>query len=716
MPGAKLSQKTLTVRCLHNMTQASAAQALHPTIQHHIVNTLGWTGLRPVQEASIGPILAGENVVILAPTAGGKTESAFFPLLSRAVEERWEGLSVLYLSPIRALLNNQHDRLRRLFGMIGHEVGLWHGDVTQGAKSKLREAPPTALLTTPESLEAMLISTKTQAPQLFGQLKVVVIDEVHAFAGADRGWQLLGVLGRLQTYAQRDLQRIGLSATVGNKEEIVSWLSHGSARVQRTIDPPRSAHEAAAPEVTLDWVETLENAALVIRALHRGERRLVFCDSRLQAEQLTRALRSYDVPTQIIHGSLSAAQRQLAERVFMEGQPGVLVATSALELGIDIGDLDRVINIDAPGTVASFLQRMGRTGRRPQTIANMLFLAVSDWGLVRAAAIMELWAKGFVEDVIAPPCPLHILAQQAMALAIEQPGVALDRFKAQLKPLIEAAQLDKGDAAALLRHMFERGYLYADGVFVSVGPRGERELGQRHYLELVSVFMTPPLFTVVYQRQEIGQVDQRTFLSSGKDDEGAGSWPMVVLLAGRSWQVKSISWNKKIAYVEPIELAGKSRWVGPSAPMTQALARAHREVLTGQHAQEGRWSKRATAALEELKAGFEFLEPDGATLIDVGNRVEYWGFEGTFEHQRLGARLEALGQKPSSISGLVLNFQDATLDEVFRDRLDEALKSDEVPAVPTDHPAGQHLKFNELLPDALLSKVLQWRIYGSGEA
>ncbi len=695
------------------MTHTSAADALHPTIRAHIANTLGWSGLRPVQEVAIAPILAGDNVVILAPTAGGKTEAAFFPLLSRALEERWQGLSVLYLSPIRALLNNQHTRLERLFGMIGHEVGLWHGDVTQGAKERLRQAPPTALLTTPESLEAMLISTKTQAPTFFGQLKVIVIDEVHAFAGADRGWQLLGVLQRLQTYAGRDLQRLGLSATVGNREAIVAWLSAGSERPQRTIDPPHIEGTRAA-DVTLDWVETLENAARVIRLMHRGERRLVFCDSRLQAEQLTRALRSAQVPVEIIHGSLSAGERQRAERNFMEGQPGVLVATSALELGIDIGDLDRVINIDAPGTVASFLQRMGRTGRRSGTTANMLFLAVSDWGLIRAAALIELWGRGFVEEVHAPPCPLHILAQQAMALAIEQPGIALDTFKAQLRPLIEAAKLDKQDAQALLRHMVAMGYLYTDGVLIGVGPRGERELGHRHYLELVSVFTTPPLFKVFYQRREIGEVDQRTFLAPNKDDAQGAKWPMIVLLAGRSWKVKTISWGKRIAYVEPIELAGKSRWVGPSAPMTRELAQAHRDILTNQCQQRHIWSRRAADAIEELQQGFAFLELDGPTLVDTGERVEHWSFYGTYENQLLSARLEEVGQKPTSLSGLVLNFQGASLDGAFRQRLQQAQESHILPEVLSDHPAAQHLKFNELLPETLLIKVLQWRLYGLG--
>jgi len=198
---------------------------LHPQVQHMVLNHLGWTGLRPVQNLAIEDILAGKNTVILAPTAGGKTEAAFFPLFTRMLEEGWEGPSVLYLSPIRALLNNQMDRLQNLSTLLGRRAAVWHGDISQSEKKRIRKEPPDVLLTTPESLEGMLISLHTNSSTMFKNLQAVVIDEVHAFAKDDRGWHLLGVLERLSQWAGRDLQRIGLSATVGNTQEIVAWLS-----------------------------------------------------------------------------------------------------------------------------------------------------------------------------------------------------------------------------------------------------------------------------------------------------------------------------------------------------------------------------------------------------------------------------------------------------------------------------------------------------------
>jgi len=688
------------------MSQQSGFDRLHPDLCYHIVNSLGWNSLRPVQHQSIAPILAGEDTVILAPTAGGKTEASFFPLISRVLSEGWEGLSIIYLSPIKALLNNQHQRLERLFGMVGHRASVWHGDVPQSEKKRIRQNPPTVLLTTPESLEAMLISIRTPSESMFGNLRVVVIDEVHAFAGDDRGWHLLGVLERLSAWAGRELQRIGLSATVGNRAEIVDWIAAGNTSTRATVDPGGAT---ATPEVSLDYVGSLTNAAKVISMLHKGERRLVFCDSRLQAEKLTRALRSRQVETHIIHGSLSADERRRTERSFIEGGAGVIVATSALELGIDIGDLDRVLNIDAPGTVASFLQRMGRTGRRDGTTPNMLFLATEDKGLVKAAALLELWKRGHVEPAIAPMKPFHILAQQIMALVLERPGIPLSELKQRISPFMSASGISGTEGEALLLHLFTWGYLFVDGVRVGIGITGEKELGHKHYLELVSVFTTPPLFTVMHNRREIGMVHQSTFGGSVGKDKKSG--PVVILLAGRSWRLVSMAWSRQIAYVEPFEMKGDTSWPGGGQPMTAELAVAHRLVLTNQCIATEHWSKRATNQLEEIQQEFTFLDPGAATLIETGNQVEYWNFAGTHANTLLSARLEVLYGATQSVGPLQIRFPRLHTMEQISDMIADANTSTLIPRPSPDHPASKHLKFKDLLPSDLLALAVAARIY-----
>ncbi|MGV0850452.1 DEAD/DEAH box helicase, partial [Mycolicibacterium phlei] len=207
---------------------------LHPGVQYHLANTLRWSGLRPTQAAAVEPVLAGSDVLVLAPTAGGKTEAAMFPLLSRMATEDWQGVSVLYVCPLRALLNNLQPRIDGYCRWLGRTAAVWHGDVTQGQRKKILAERPDVLLTTPESLESMLVSTKVDPRVLFSGLRAVVVDEIHAFAGDDRGWHLLSVLERLSRVAERPLQRIGLSATVGNPADLLAWLQ-GSFRERNGV-------------------------------------------------------------------------------------------------------------------------------------------------------------------------------------------------------------------------------------------------------------------------------------------------------------------------------------------------------------------------------------------------------------------------------------------------------------------------------------------------
>ncbi len=681
-------------------------QQLHPDLRHHIANTLGWSGLRDVQKRAIPRILAGDNTVLLAPTAGGKTEAAFFPIITRMMEEGWEGLSVLYLSPIRALLNNQLPRLERLFGLVGYEVDVWHGDVSQSSKRRTREEPPHALLTTPESLEGMLISTKTSAEGMFGDLQVVVVDEVHAFADDDRGWHLLGVLSRLANHAGRDLQRVGLSATVGNPGEIADWLSSNSERESAVIDPPRGSESE--PEVELDWVGSIANAAKIIAKLHKGERRLAFCDSRLQAEKLARKLKSHGVTTYLNHSSLSRDERRQTERAFAEGGPAVIVATSALELGIDIGDLDRVIQLESPYSVASFLQRMGRTGRREGRQSNMLFLATTSAGLVRGASVIDLWTQGYVEPARGPEAPTHILAQQMLALVLEQPGLGVDELLASVRPFVRATGLEEGDARAVFDHLSETDHLFVDGHRVGIGRAGEEEYGQRHFLELVSVFTSPPVFQVMHNQKEIGSVHQTTFTNRGENERA------VILLAGQSWLVTNLDWDRRIAYAEPFDMQGKSTWLSAGNAMSRRLAEAHREVLCGSERGREHWTERTADKIEFLRTDHEFLAPDGTTVVRGVDDWDVYTFAGGQANNYLADRLEEVGVGKATATGLRTRIQQGLTRKELRQALRTVDRHRTAPEIPRDHPMLRDLKFAELLDDELLQRAAHARIYGDG--
>ena len=539
--------------------------------------------MRPFQDAVIPEILAGKHLIIIAPTAGGKTEAAFFPVVSRMLADGWNGLSVLYICPIKALLNNLDVRLQRYCSLLGRRSALWHGDVKTAARKRIVSDPPDCLLTTPESIEAILVSTTINAHELFRQVKVVIVDEVHAFAGDDRGWHLLFLLERISRLAGREIQRLGLSATVGSPETLLNWLAVGCSGERAVFSP--SGDHADAADVKLDYVGSLENAATVISRLHKGEKRLAFVDSRSRAEQLGALLRQHDVTTFVSHSSLSEEQRNQAEQAFASGENCVIVATSALELGIDVGDLDRVIQIDCPPKVSSFLQRMGRSGRRLGRTRNCLFLATTDESLIQAAGLIDLWAHGFVEPITAPPKPYHIIAQQLMALALQEKGIGRRDWAGWIKNVVLLAGLTATDVEHLIEYMLTNQILSEDQDILWLGTKGEEAYGRRHFMELLSVFSSPPLFSVLHGRQELGFVDEITFL-------GKVEGQRILLLGGRAWQVNHIDWQRRVAYVEATAAEGKSRWQGEGQSLGYELCQTIKSVLTDE-AEREHWSRRA---------------------------------------------------------------------------------------------------------------------------
>ncbi len=683
--------------------------ALHPALVHHLVNTLGWPQLRPLQQLAIAPIQAGQDALLLAPTAGGKTEAAALPVLSRMVTEQWRGLSVIYVCPLRALLNNLEPRLAGYAGWLGRRVGLWHGDTTAGARNRLAADPPDILLTTPESLEAILASTLRSPAMIFGQLRTVVIDEVHAFAGDDRGWHLLAVLERLSQLAGRPIQRIGLSATVGNPDQLLGWLQGSAAAVRPgiVVSPPATA--AIEADIQLDYVGTLSNAAKVIAALHTGAKRLVFADSRRTVESLAVALRGHGVDTYVSHSSLSADERRRAETAFAQARNCVIVSTSTLELGIDVGDLDYVLQVGAPGTVASFLQRLGRTGRRPGSSRNLLFLATTDDELLRAAAISQLWQQGFVEPVLPPPTPRHLLAQQLLALCLQHGQVGEHTWPEQLGGL---ALGTAAEAEAITHWLLSTGQLASDNGMLFIGPEAERRFGRKHFLELLSVFTADPQFTVCAGRTEIGTVDA---IALTREVTG----PRVLALGGQPWRVTHIDWRRRQVFVEPGAGPASTRWSGSAQPLSFALTQAIRDVLLGAALGGFTLTHRASDRLGAVQAQqADRVAPDATVLGGPAANRRWWTWAGGRANALLAA---ALTEVQPGLIDEVDRYDNRYLRvaaEVSALEISAALRAararygtDLAGALPPVNPeALKQLKFAELLPPDLAQRTLAARL------
>jgi ATP-dependent Lhr-like helicase len=674
----------------------SGVERLHPAVAHHLANSLGWRSLRPLQENAVAPVLAGDHALLVAPTAAGKTEAALMPLLSRMATERWGGVSVLYLCPLRALLNNLAPRVTRYCELLGRSASVWHGDVGDAERRRILRDPPDVLLTTPESIEAMGLSRRVDHRSLFGAVRVVVVDEIHAFAGDDRGWHVLALLNRLDELSPDRIQRIGLSATVGNPTELLDWLCAG-ADDRRTV-VTATGTDAIAPDMQVDWVGGLANAAKVISGIHRGEKRLVFADSRARVEELAAALRQHGTTVFVSHSSLSADERRLAERAFAEERDCVIVATSTLELGIDVGDLDRVVQLGAPRTVASVLQRIGRTGRRSGSVRNCLFLATQDEELLQALALTALIKDGWVEPLRPPPRPAHLAAQQLLARVLTEGRIGRSTWPGSLQAVTAIAELDDTVLREIAAWMVERDILIdLDGV-LQMGEAGERLFGRRHFIDVTSSFLSEPLLVVRWGSRQLGRIDPSALLV--KDGERP-----VILLGGVSWAVGDVDWDRRLVWVEPTQDEGRSRWSGAGGALSVEVCHAIRSVLAhpGPPAVA---SRRACSRLDELHERFCFVREGHTSLQADGDRGQsrWWTFAGGRANSGLRARLEAAGVRSNGCDDLGVSLLGTPLADELR-----AAARTEGRAEAVDQRRLAAIKFNEAVPEQRLREMLRAR-------
>jgi len=644
----------------------SAFFRLHPQLRHAIVHDLGWRSLRPVQELAIEATLDGANSVVLAPTAGGKTEAALFPVLSRILAEGLPPVSALYVCPIRALLNNQEERLAAYARMVGLEVFKWHGDVSDSAKARFRARPANILMTTPESIEVMMISSKTDAKALFANLEVVVIDEVHAFAGDDRGAHLASLIERLAIFAERDIQRIGLSATVGNPLLIGEWLRGSSKRPFKLVDPPKAA---MARELVLDYRVDTGEVARAIAPMARGKKSLVFVESRARAEEVAHSLAGSGVEVFIHHSAVSRQDRTLAEEKFARGENTAIVCTSTMELGIDVGDLDQVVQVEAPGSVASFLQRIGRTGRRAGSVQRATVVCTTPESLLQAAAILELAGRGWVEDVRPPIRAMHVLAHQILALMLQEHGISRHRLSQWVQAAYPFAGIREERMQALIDTMVAREILFESEGILSLGQRGERLYGRKHFFELYAVFSSPPIMRVMWRQAEIGQV-QAGFVAleasspgfairakatqDGPERENA---KLSFRLGGRAWQVEHVEWSRGVLHVEPAEAGRLPRWLGQPSMLSEPICQAMMGLLCDGFGDSVAASMSATAksVLDGMRESYAGLLAAGTAPLEENHDLVQWHtFAGGAINRLLAAGLERRTQVRWSAGNLSL--------------------------------------------------------------
>lgn len=562
----------------------SAFDRYAPFVQDYIYRNR-WESLRGIQVAAAEAIFGtDENVLLTASTAAGKTEAAFFPIITLFSEDPPASVGCIYIGPLKALINDQFMRLNDLCAEADIPVWHWHGDVAQSHKAKLMKHPSGILQITPESLEALLLHKHAAIPKLFGDLRFVVIDEVHSLLRGDRGGQTLCLIERLSRLAGCNPRRIGLSATIGDPEGTGQFLSLGTGR--RTIIPKIEAKgnkwrlsmehfyvkdiQAAEGKDIPDALPALdektdtapENADPAFRYIFehtRGKKCLLFVNSREECEVVTTTLRQYcekqNEPDRFLihHGNLSAAFRETAEGIMKDdSQYMTTVTTATLELGIDIGRLERAFQIDAPWTVSSFLQRMGRTGRR-ELPPEMWFVMREEepemramlpttipWKLLQGIALVQLYLE---ERWVEPPrldrLPYSLLYHQTMATLASCGELSPRALADRILRLHYFHRISQEDFKVLLRHLIQTDHIQrTDQGGLIVGLAGERVVNSFRFY---GVFQENEEYTVRCESSELGTV----VLPPPVGEKLA--------IAGHVWLVLDVDHKRHLVYCEQVK-------------------------------------------------------------------------------------------------------------------------------------------------------------------
>ncbi len=624
----------------------SPVHRLHPLLRHRIAERLGWPDLRPAQKLAIAPILDGANTLVLAPTAGGKTEAAFFPVLSALQTQALQPVSVLYLSPLKALLNNQDPRLKRLSAMVDRTAFRWHGDVTDTAKEAFLRDPADILLITPESLEGLFLA---HMEKLFANLRFVVVDEIHAFAGTDRGSHLLALIDRVAAAAGRDIGRIGLSATVGNPAELLAWLAGRSKRDQVVVDPPRSGVKRYFTLRRVAQSDAVSVAAAAAPFL-RGRKAMFFVDARKVAESLRPALAAQGLDVQVHHASIDKRLREAAETAVQREGTSCLLCTSTMELGVDVGDVDAVLQLGAPATVASYLQRMGRSGRRGSP-GYMVVLAGDREGFLRAIALTELARRRWCEPVRLSDRDWAVYVHQLLVLLLARRVAPPEDFFRELQACSAFKGIRHSEFEQVVDQLCTSGHLERTGADriaggatrIRLGYMAERDFGGRNYAALRSVFEGGAAQMTVYSGgQPVGNVDWgfAARLKAGKE----------FTLAGQNWRPQNIDWNSARIDVAPGEAGGMPSWRGSAGvAMAGEVAREIRRLLTTDDhpvyldPPEKAYldELRAEAADQGIEAGLVPIHGSSGRGDGKSKRLTLWTMAGERANRVLGLLLEA---------------------------------------------------------------------------
>ncbi len=636
-----------------------------------------WDALRPIQAAAITRILGTEDNYILAShTASGKTEAAFLPVLSK-VDFRESGVQVLYISPLIALINDQFLRVESLCKYMDVPVTKWHGEANQSAKNKLIKNPEGIVLITPESIEAMLVNHPANAKAMFENLKFIVIDEIHTFLGSDRGSHLKSLLARISRLHQKKEPRIiGLSATIGDFAEAKRFTGREAQTkvlVDKTVKEIEAAFhyfEVSGNEYPMSFIEELYEQI-------KDKKALIFPNSRGNAEELAVKLkrtaeRKKGHPFYFSHHS--SVDKDLREYIedFAKNNKRTnfcIACTSTLELGIDIGTVDVVVQIDSAHSIASLIQRVGRSGRREGARSNLLLYATTPWDLLQSFACWELYKSGFIEPVYNQQKPFDLLFHQILSTLKETCGISKAKLVDRMSSNAAFSMIEKSEIESLIQCMTESDFIEDLQRELIVGYEGEKLTSSRDFY---SMFTTPQVFKVIHAGKAIGEVP---FTSAVREDEN-------IFLAARIWKIKDVDPKALKVMVVPASDGRKPLFLGEGGDVHPRVREKMLELLYSEELPRN-GDDRIENCLYQVRLLFKAI-PVEDLLYDRPYIVKETGYEvymftGSKINRTLAFVLERLEVRHQLNEQKSMFFFDHTCrpDELFTKVRDKLLQIDE---------------------------------------
>lgn len=540
-----------------------AFSKLAPFIKDYIYRN-NWESLRDIQVASCNVIFnSDDNLLLTSSTASGKTEAAFLPILTDIYNNPSSSVSILYISPLKALINDQFSRLNELLKEADLKVTKWHGDASQNRKDKIITEPNGIIQITPESLEALLMNKTSDVYKMFSDLRYIVIDEIHYFIGTERGIQLNSCLTRLSRIINHVPRRIGLSATLKDYSEVEIWLNSDT---KRNCSTPKCDSKTRTISLMLESYNDKKEFYESLYKNSLNQKCIVFSESRASVEENVSSLKEMakinktDDVYYTHHGSVSTNLREDTEDLMKNTDKKIVTcATLTLELGIDLGNLDRIIETSTPFSVSSFVQRLGRSGRRngksvmlflfdkSETEKKENFYENIDFDIIMCIAIIEIYLKEkWVEPLIIPKYPYEILYHQTISHIVSVHSITPASLASYMLTIEAFKNITKEDYKILLNHLIKIGHLeLTDSNELIIGQKIDKMVNNYKFF---SVFQNKLEYVVYGDSKQIGTITENVKIGSK------------LKLAGRTWEVTSIDENKFKVYTKQSSGESVNTW------------------------------------------------------------------------------------------------------------------------------------------------------------